>query len=219
MYAEGLQVKQSSSALLLVDLQPDFFPGGALAVKNGDEILPGIEKLMKSRRFDIQIATQDWHPPDHISFASQHEGKKPFGTAVYHGHEQILWPDHCVRNTPGAQLHPALPWVEAGAIIRKGMPSDADSYSGFRNNWNAAGERPRTGLAGYLRDRGISIVFLCGLARDVCVLWTALDAAESSLETVFIWDLTRAVNPESDPQTRTTLQEHNVKIVESQQLS
>mgnify|MGYP006290266409 CR=1 FL=1 len=218
MTSAPVQSEKEATALLLIDLQPDFFPGGALAVEDGDKIIPGITKLMQSRRFGIQVATQDWHPPDHISFASRHDGKAPFDTKEYHGHEQTLWPDHCVRGTPGAQLHPDLPWIEIGAVIRKGMPSDADSYSGFRNNWNAAGERPNTGLAGYLRDRGITTTFLCGLARDVCVLWSALDSADNGFDTYFLWDLTRAVDPEQDEQTRQTLEDKGIQIINSDAL-
>ncbi len=214
----NIKMDKDKSALLLVDLQPDFFPGGALAVNQGEQILPGIDELMRSHCFAIQVATQDWHPPRHISFASQHSGKQPFDTGIYHGHEQTLWPDHCVRDTPGAALHPDLPWGETTAILRKGMDEDADSYSGFRNNWNAEGSRPSTGLAGYLRDRGIEQIFVCGLARDVCVLWTALDGAESGFQTYFLWDLTRAVNPEGDSTTRATLTQNEVVVMDSGEL-
>ena len=213
-----MQVDNEASALLLIDLQPDFFPGGALAVSNGDRILPGVKRLMESDKFSLMVATQDWHPPGHVSFASSHEGREPFETIECYGHDQTLWPDHCVEATPGARLHPELPWDRVDAIIRKGRSPDSDSYSGFRNNWNPEGKRPSTGLKGYLRERGVENIFLCGLARDVCVLWTALDGAGAEFETFFIWDLTRAVNPRKDEQTHGTLDEHGVKIINKNDL-
>lgn len=152
------------SVLLLVDIQPDFMPGGALAVEGGAEIVAPVRRLMESDRFGLLVATQDWHPPGHISFASSHPGRKPFETLELHVQPQTLWPDHCVQGSAGARLYAELPWDRVAAIIRKGMDPQTDSYSGFRNNWNANGERPATGLAGYLRERGIREVYVCGLA-------------------------------------------------------
>lgn len=186
------------SALIVVDVQLDFLPGGALAVRGSDEILAPLDALLRSNRFPLVVATQDWHPPGHVSFASSHPGRRPFEKIDLYGHEQILWPDHCIQDTPGASLHPDLPWRYATAIIRKGADGDVDSYSAFRNNWNAAGKRPPTGLAGYLRERGVERIFICGLARDFCVKWTAEDAVDLGFETTIIWDLTRAVDPSSD---------------------
>jgi nicotinamidase/pyrazinamidase len=186
------------SVLLLVDIQPDFMPGGALAVEGGDQIVEPVRRLMESNRFGLQLATQDWHPPGHISFASSHTGRKPFENIELYGHSQTLWPDHCVQGSAGAQLHPELPWDQVAAIIRKGMDPQCDSYSGFRNNWNANGERPATGLAGYLRERNVSDVYVCGLARDVCVRWTAEDAVEAGFQVYFLWDVTRSVDPTGD---------------------
>lgn len=206
------------TALIVVDMQPDFLPGGNLAVGEGDDVIPGIARLMESDAFPVRVATQDWHPPDHVSFASNHEGKEPFQTIQLHEHEQVLWPDHCVQGTPGAGLHPQLPWDRIHAVIRKGTDPESDSYSGFRNNWGPGGERPPTGLAGYLRERGVGRVVVCGLARDYCVRWTAEDAVREGLETEVAWDLTRSVDPSGDDELRRELVEQGVKIVESEKL-
>jgi nicotinamidase/pyrazinamidase len=200
------------AALLVVDIQPDFLPGGSLPVGGGDEILPSVAQLMRSERYGVCVATQDWHPAGHVSFAARH-GRKPMETIQLYGHAQTLWPDHCVQGTPGAALHAALPFDRADAIIRKGTDPAVDSYSGFRNNWNAEGQRPPTGLAGYLMERGVEQVFICGLARDVCVKWTAEDAADAGFRTFLIWDLSRAVDPSSDAAVRVSFQERGVQIV------
>ena len=212
------RVDRQRTALLLVDIQPDFMPGGPLAVPGGDEILGPVERLVEADLFGLYVATQDWHPPDHVSFASNHEGHLPMETIELHGHEQILWPDHCVQDTPGAVLHPELDWTPVAAIIRKGMQPDADSYSGFANNYDPQGVRPRTGLAGYLRERGIQRVAVCGLARDVCVRWTALDAADLLFDTLFVWDLTRPVDSANDETVRSELEQKGVRIVQSADL-
>jgi nicotinamidase/pyrazinamidase len=203
-----------TAALLLVDVQPDFLPGGALAVAEGDAILAPLRALLDRDPFALYVATQDWHPRGHVSFASSHAGRRPFEVVALHGHEQTLWPDHCVQGTPGAALHPALPWERIAAVIRKGADPDVDSYSGFRNNWDAAGARPATGLAGYLRERGVDEVWLCGLARDYCVKWSAEDAAAAGFRTRFLWDLTRPVDPTSDARVRADLERAGVAIVE-----
>jgi nicotinamidase/pyrazinamidase len=201
-----------NSVLILVDLQPDFMPGGALPVDEGDVILTGIAELIVQDPFDLYVATQDWHPPGHISFASSHPGCKPFETIQLYGHEQMLWPDHCVQGTPGAELHPSLAQERISAIIRKGTEAGVDSYSGFRNNWDATGARPPTGLAGYLNERGVRDVFLCGLARDFCVKWSAEDAAAVGFRATVLWDLTRPVDRASDERVRHDLHAANVKI-------
>jgi nicotinamidase/pyrazinamidase len=203
------------SALLVVDIQPDFLPGGALPVQRGDEILEPIADLMRSGRFGLQVATQDWHPPDHISFASRHPGKAPYDRMELYGHEQILWPDHCIQGTPGAQLRGGLPWERVDAVVRKATDPAVDSYSAFRNNWNAAGERPPTGLAGYLRDRGIEAVTICGLARDFCVKWSAEDAIRAGFRARVLWDLTRSIYSEADEENERSLRELGVEILES----
>jgi len=207
--------RRKRAALILVDIQPDFLPGGALPVEGGDEILDPVRRLMEGESFVLQVATQDWHPRDHVSFASRHAGREPMDVIQLHGHDQTLWPDHCVQGTRGAELHPDLPWTRVEAIVRKGTSPESDSYSGFRNNWDANGERPPTGLAGYLRERGIEQVYLCGLARDFCVRWTAEDAVEAGFQTRIYWDLTRSVDPSGDGELRRDLEKRGVGILES----
>ena len=218
MTKQTLTFDKDQAVLLLVDIQPDFMPGGALPVAEGDRIVEPVRALMESERFRHLVATQDWHPPGHISFASSHAGHKPMETIELYGHEQTLWPDHCVQGTPGAELHTGLPLQRLNAIVRKGMDPKCDSYSGFRNNWDPQSERPSTGLAGYLKDRGIREVFICGLARDVCVKWTAEDAAEAGFRVRVLWDLTRPVDPSSDDSVREGLTRYGVEIITSDQL-
>lgn len=203
------------SALVVVDVQPDFLPGGALAVGEGDAILAPLRALLDRLPFAIAVATQDWHPRGHASFASAHPGTRPMDVIELHGHPQTLWPDHCVQGTPGAELHESLAGTRLSAVIRKGAQQDVDSYSGFRNNWDASGHRPPTGLAGYLRERGVTEVFVCGLARDFCVKWTAEDAAAAGFRTTVLWDLTRPVIPASDAQVRRDLAAAGVQVASS----
>jgi nicotinamidase/pyrazinamidase len=205
---------REASALILVDIQPDFMPGGALPVEEGDRIIEPVRRLLEQDPFALYVATQDWHPPGHVSFASSHPGRRPFETITVHRHEQTLWPDHCVQGTPGARLHPDLPLEHVSAIIRKGTDADTDSYSGFSNNWNAAGARPPTGLTGYLMERGIRSVFLCGLARDFCVKWSAEDASAAGFATAVLWDLTRPVDPSSDDRVLADLRAARVEVIE-----
>jgi nicotinamidase/pyrazinamidase len=183
-----------ADALVIVDPQNDFCPGGALAVAGGDEIMAGIAGL--ARRFRgagaLVVVTQDWHPQGHKSFASSHEGAQPFGTAQMPYGEQVLWPDHCVQATPGADFHPALAGAidVAHLIVRKGYNADVDSYSAFFENDKATS----TGLGGWLKDKGVRRCFFVGLAYDFCVAYSALDAAQRlGLEAVVLKDLTRAI--------------------------
>ncbi|MGH7588886.1 MAG: nicotinamidase [Gemmatimonadota bacterium] len=208
----------SKPALLVVDIQPDFLPGGALPVEGGDQILDPVADLMRSDRFRLQIATQDWHPPDHVSFASRHAGRKPYDRMDLYGHQQILWPDHCIQGTPGAELEAGMPWERVDAIIRKATDPAIDSYSAFRNNWNPAGERPPTGLTGYLGDRGIEDVYICGLARDFCVKWSAEDGIEAGFRVHVLWDLTRAIYPEENDENERALRARGVEILTSERL-
>ena len=136
-----------------------------------------------------------------------------------HGREQVLWPDHCVQRTPGAELHYHIDWTVFSAVIRKGTDPEVDSYSGFRNNWDARGERPPTGLAGYLKERGVRDIWVSGLARDYCVKWTAEDAVDEGFRTTVLWDLTRPVDPASDAGTRADLEAKGVRIVESSEIT
>jgi len=176
-------------ALILVDIQNDFLPGGALAVPHGDEVVPVANKV--SPRFDLVVATQDWHPPDHGSFAANHPGKKVGDVIDLHGLRQILWPVHCVQNTRGAEFAPGLDVSRVARVFRKGTDPTIDSYSGFFDN----GHRRSTGLADYLRERGVDQVFVMGIATDYCVKFTALDAVQrAGLKVTLIEDGCRGVN-------------------------
>lgn len=174
--------------LIVVDVQNDFCPGGALAVPGGDAIIPLVNRL--SGLFGHVVATQDWHPPGHLSFASSHPGKAPYDMIDVAYGAQVLWPDHCVQGSTGAELHPGLNIDKAQLIIRKGFRSAVDSYSAFFENDR---ETP-TGLAGYLRERGFTRVFLAGLARDFCVHFSAVDAVGRGFACVVIEDACRAID-------------------------
>jgi nicotinamidase/pyrazinamidase len=174
--------------LLVVDVQNGFVPGGNLAVSGGDEVVPVINRL--ARAFEHVVLTQDWHTPGHISFASSHPGRKPFDTIALPYGTQVLWPDHCVQGTGDADLHPGLRIPHAELVIRKGYRRHMDSYSAF---FEADGTTP-TGLAGYLRERGLRHVFLVGLATDFCVAWSALDARKAGFAATVIEDATRGID-------------------------
>jgi nicotinamidase/pyrazinamidase len=200
------------TALILVDVQGDFMPGGPLACHEGDAIVPGIDALLRARRYRHVIATQDWHPREHVSFAANHAGQAPFAQIVLHGQPQTLWPVHCVAGSAGAALHAAIDWTPLDLIVRKGTDPAVDSYSAFRENHGPGGTRPSTGLAGWLRERGVAEVHVCGLARDVCVLWTVQDALALGFRARMLWELTRPVTPQSDPGTRAALQAQGVEL-------
>ena len=174
--------------LLVVDVQYDFLPGGKLAVAGGDEIVLLVNRL--GRRFENVGMTQDWHPPGHISFASSHEGAAPFDLMQLPYGPQVLWPDHCVWDTHGAAFSADLELPHAQLVIRKGYHEVVDSYSGFQE----ADRKTKTGLEGYLRERGIKRLFVAGLATDFCVSWTALDARAAGFDTYVIADATRAID-------------------------
>jgi nicotinamidase/pyrazinamidase len=178
----------SDTVLIVVDVQNDFCPGGALAVECGDEIVPHINQLIRS--FDHVVLTQDWHPPDHSSFASQHEGRQPFETIDFLYGSQTLWPDHCVQGSKGAEFHPRLEWRKAELILRKGFRRPVDSYSAFFEN----DRRTPTGLSGYLRERSIAHVVLAGLATDYCVGFSALDARKLGFSATVIESACRAID-------------------------
>lgn len=178
----------AASCLIVVDVQNDFCPGGALAVPKGDEVVPVINRL--AARFDNVVLTQDWHPRGHTSFASSHPGRKPFETIELAYGTQVLWPDHCVQGTPGAAFHKALDVTRAHLVIRKGFHSDVDSYSGFLE----ADRTTTTGLAGYLKERALRELFVCGLATDFCVAWTALDARKDGFAAFVVEDACRGID-------------------------
>lgn len=183
-------------ALLVIDMQNDFMPGGALPVEQGDDIIAGVNTLMKI--FSVSgapvVLTQDWHPAGHHSFASVHEGKAPFDLYEASGLGPVLWPDHCVQGTGGADFHHNLDTQLARAIIRKGCHMAIDSYSGFLEN----DKQTRTGLDGYLKDRNVRRIFVCGLALDYCVFYTAADALDNGYEVYVVGDLTKAVASPED---------------------
>ena len=179
---------QPEDVLVVVDVQYDFLPGGSLAVAGGDEIVPLINQL--ATRFRNVVLTQDWHPADHVSFASQHPGKAPFETIELDYGTQVLWPDHCVWNSHGAQISRHLDIPHAQLIIRKGYNRAIDSYSGFQE----ADREMLTGLAGYLSEREVGRLFVVGLATDFCVGWTAIDGAAGGFDVTVIEDATRAIN-------------------------
>ena len=176
------------SALIVVDVQNCFVTGGTLPVTKGEEVVPLINRLSKA--FKNVVLTQDWHTPGHASFASTHKGKKPFETTKLSYGTQVLWPDHCVQGTPDAALHKDIDIPHAQLIVRKGYHKDMDSYSAFEE----ADHKTTTGLAGYLKARGIKRVFVTGLATDFCVAWTAMDARRLGFETYVIEDATRAID-------------------------
>jgi nicotinamidase/pyrazinamidase len=181
-------MKGADEVLLIVDMQNDFMPGGALAVAGGDEVVPVVNRL--ARAFSHVVLTQDWHPASHVSFAANHAGRTPFETMTLPYGEQVLWPVHCVQNTPGAALHRDLDVPHARLVIRKGHHVDVDSYSAFLE----ADRTTPTGLAGYLRDTGVKRVYCCGLATDYCVAWSALDARAAGFDVAVIEDASRAID-------------------------
>ena len=176
------------NALILVDIQNDFLPGGSLAVPEGNTIISVVNTMQPY--FELVVATQDWHPANHKSFASNHTGKKPFDIIDLHGLQQMLWPDHCVQGTFGAGLAGRLNMNKTEAIFRKGTNPEIDSYSAFYDN----GHRKSTGLSGYLRSKDVVEVYLAGLAGDICVYSTALDSLDEKFTTFIIEDATRSIN-------------------------
>jgi nicotinamidase/pyrazinamidase len=200
------------NALILVDIQQDFIPGGSLAVPLGDQIIPLVNELQQA--FELVVATQDWHPGNHKSFASNHEGKNPFEKTLLHGLDQVLWPDHCIQGTSGAEFAPGLSMNNVEAIFRKGMDPEIDSYSGFYDN----GYKRSTGLAGYLRERKVTKVFVCGLAADFCVYFTAKDALRENFETYIIEDATRAIDPNGFEKAKDEILTSGGQIIKSDML-
>lgn len=197
--------------LILVDLQNDFLPGGALAVPEGDVIIPIINQLQT--RFPLVVATQDWHPPHHLSFAANHPGQAIYDQIDLHGLPQTLWPVHCVQGSAGAQLTAALARERIARIFPKGTDPGIDSYSGFFDN----GRRKGTGLDEWLKDKGVRAVYVCGLATDYCVKFTALDAVQLGLKTYLIEDASRGVNlrPQDVAEAIREMKEAGVTVLQS----
>jgi nicotinamidase/pyrazinamidase len=196
--------------LLVIDVQNDFCDGGALAVPGGQEVVPVIHRIALA--FRHVILTQDWHPRDHLSFASNHPGRAPFDTIETAHGEQVLWPDHCVQGSLGAAFHPHLLPDNAELILRKGFRSGIDSYSAFRENDRLT----RTGLTGYLRERGLGRIFLAGLAYDYCVRYSAIDSVQAGFETYVVEDACRAIDRgDSVASTNHDFSEANVHRISS----
>jgi nicotinamidase/pyrazinamidase len=187
-----MKIDTTTDVLLIVDVQNDFMPHGALPVPKGDEVIPVINRLLQNH-FTFASATQDWHPANHLSFASQHQGSQPFRTIQLAYGEQTVWPDHCVQGTSGAELCAELETTNVQCVIRKGFRREVDSYSAFREN----DLRTPTGLNGYLHARGARRVFITGLARGYCTDFSAADAVEAGYETFLIEDACRGITPEA----------------------
>lgn len=204
----------ADKALVLVDLQYDFCPGGALAVARGDETIAVANRV--ARHFDLVVATQDWHPADHGGFAASHEGAEPYQVIELHGLKQVLWPVHCVQDTRGAALHDDLTATIA-KVFQKGTDPTVDSYSGFWDN----GKRKATGLASWLRDQGVRSVYVLGLATDYCVKFTALDACAEGFATYLIEDGCRGVElkPGDSDRAVEEMRASGVVVLESNQIT
>ncbi len=203
----------AGDVLLVIDVQNDFCPGGGLAVAEGDSVVPVINRIAPA--FGQVVLTQDWHPPGHLSFASSHPGRQAFETIELAYGPQTLWPDHCVQGTPGAAFHADLEITRAELIIRKGFRAGIDSYSAFFENDHTTA----TGLSGYLRDRGLGRAFLCGLATDYCVHFSAVDAATAGLEVVVIEDACRGIDLEGSlAAAKAAMTQAGVRFIDSSAL-
>ncbi len=200
-------------ALLLIDIQNGFCPGGKLPVPDGDQVVPVANRLIDSGQYDLVVASQDWHPAGHGSFASAHPGKKPFEIGTLSGKPQMMWPDHCIQNSKDAEFHPDLHIGSVDFIQQKGQNPAVDSYSAFRDNDQAA----LTGLAAYLRNKGVTELDLCGLATDYCVKFSALDAVEMlpGVAVRFIEDASRGIDPAGVKAAIDEMRAHGVTIASS----
>ncbi|NBB91218.1 MAG: bifunctional nicotinamidase/pyrazinamidase [Spirochaetes bacterium] len=204
-----------TTALLVIDVQNDFCPGGNLAVEEGDSVIPVINGI--AARFPLVVATRDWHPQGHVSFASSHPEKEVQDTVRVNGIEQILWPEHCVQGTAGAAFHPDLDLRPINLVLHKGTKKGLDSYSAFYEN----DKNTETGMRSYLEGLGFDRVVVCGLAADVCVYFTAVDARAIGLETAVVWDATRGVDipAGSVDEARRDMEQRGAAIVESGDLT
>ena len=198
--------------LIIVDAQIDFMPGGTLEVKDGDRIIPVINKILPN--FDLVVATQDWHPEEHKSFAVNHPGKSEFEVIDLNGLEQKLWPPHCVQETKGADFHPDLQTKPIEAIFRKGMDPEIDSYSGFYDN----GHKKSTGLAGFLKEKGATELYFCGLAGDICVYFSLLDALKEGFSATLIEDAAVPLLPEAFGKIKENILEKGGRIISSEEI-
>ena len=200
-------------ALLLIDMQNGFCPGGNLPVPDGDSVVAVANRLIRNGGYDVVVASQDWHPANHGSFASQHPGKKPFETGELCGQPQVMWPDHCVQCTPDAEFHPDLELSEVDYIQQKGENPAVDSYSAFRDNDRAA----LTGLAGYLKAQQVTELDVCGLATDFCVKFSALDARDMlpDVNVRFVSDASRGIDLQGVKNAIAEMREHGIDIISS----
>jgi nicotinamidase/pyrazinamidase len=209
---EPLTERHIMKSLIIIDVQNDFMEGGSLAVDHSYPIISVINRIQD--RFALQVATQDWHPPNHKSFASNHTGKKPFEKTQWHGTEQILWPDHCVQGTWGAEFHPELQTQAIETIFRKGTDPECDSYSAFYDN----DRYKTTGLAGYLRDKNIKELYFSGLCSDICVYFSIEDALKEGFSCFLVEDATCPLDKKNFDHIKKELINKNVKILHSQEL-
>lgn len=209
-------MKNKISALIIVDIQNDFCEGGALAVNNASKIIPIVNNLIKLNKFDLIVATQDWHPANHKSFASNHKDKNIYDVIDLNGITQVLWPDHCVQNSIGAKFHDNLQLPKDCRVFKKGTNSNVDSYSGFFDN----DHKSSTGLGEYLRSKNINVVYIVGLATDYCVKFTALDAVKEGFETVVICDAVKAVNVNSNDEQMAfnEMKKNGISLIESNEI-
>ena len=198
--------------LVLIDVQNDFMPGGPLEVPEGNLIIPVINNCLGY--FDLVVATQDWHPKNHKSFASDHLNKKPFDRIILNGIHQTLWPDHCIQGTRGAELHEDIHSERIAAIFHKGMDTEVDSYSGFYDN----NHQLSTGLSGYLKEKGVSEIYFCGLAADICVYYSILDAVLEGFSATLIEDASRPLYPEKFDDIKCEIAKQGVHIITSSEL-
>ncbi|QXP78534.1 MULTISPECIES: bifunctional nicotinamidase/pyrazinamidase [Winogradskyella] len=196
--------------LLIIDVQNDFMPNGSLPVPNGHQIVPIINKIQP--KFNLIIGTQDWHPSNHVSFASNHKGKSNFDEIEIHGKPQTLWPDHCVQGTKGAEFHPDLNTESFEAIFKKGTNKNIDSYSAFYDNRHLKS----TGLANYLKEKGTTELFLCGLASDICVYFSIYDAFKEGFNCTFIEDASKALDNEGFEKLKTKMVAMGINMVTSE---
>ena len=198
--------------LVVVDVQNDFMPGGSLGVPKGNEIVPVINAIQDS--FDLIIATQDWHPQDHVSFAANHEGKNAFDVIDVHGFPQTLWPAHCVQGTEGASFHPDLKTHRIETIFRKGTDKNIDSYSSFFDN----SKLKSTGLTGYLREKGATEIYFCGLAADICVYFSTKDSLSEGFQSYLITDASRPLDENIYKIQKQELRELGAQIISSDEI-